>query len=206
MYQLRLKAHFIVVSLCLITCSTLPYGKITGELVGEKSESPISGGTIIPCWIENNVRATVVLGLATTVGSDGKFEITNLPPGRYILLYNTSERLMTTWDTLDGVSVPLSLESFLDVTRPLTEEGQPRGNLKSETYTSLKVLDGLEGGITLQTGSTFEYDNNGLLKGGAGSFLLKEYGFSVNYDEGKILSVKIPSRGMVDVSIKAWGL
>lgn len=202
----KMKTILLMMGLSMVMCSTLPYGKIQGQLIGEKSESPVSEGIIIPWWIENNVKATAVIALATEVGDDGRFEIKNLPPGKYVLFYSTHDSSKAHLNMLQGASIPLSLEPFLKSVRSLQEDSQVKEGLISKTIPSIGILDDLESGITIQAGSTFDYDNNGLVSGGTGSLLLTKYGFSANYRDGKITSLKMPSRGVANISIQAWGL
>jgi hypothetical protein len=182
-----------------IACSTKPYGKITGQLIGDQSEKPLSGGFIVPCWIGNGTNATVILDLATKSDDDGKFEMPKIPPGKYILLYQMPNK-GTQNENLEGLSVPVAIESILKFVLDM------KSIKDSKKIPPIRAIDGLNGGITLQKGSTIEYDNTGLIIGGNGSFFLPEYGCSLNYEKGKVIAVKMPSRGVIDITIKAWGL
>jgi hypothetical protein len=204
-YKTTVYLRLIIMSVLPIACSTMPYGKITGQLIGEESKKPLHGGVIVPCWIGNGTQATVILDMATVSDENGEFELPSIPPGKYILLYHPSEDFLTTrHPDLDGLSVPVAIESILNFVQYSTSDLLPRNGPK--TIDPPKVLDGLKGGITLQTRSTIEYDNSGRIIGGNGSFVFPEYGLSVNYEKGRINSVKMRSRGVVDVKIKAWGL
>jgi hypothetical protein len=82
---------------------------VKGKLIGTTSQKPLAGGTVILCLVSGETQCTLQTDLTATAQEDGGFELTDIPAGQYVVLYEPSGEFKETWEDLDGVTLDYKL-------------------------------------------------------------------------------------------------
>ncbi len=165
--------------------------ELQGKLIGTESQEPIAGAAIILCLVTAEKTCSLKANLVTEVKEDGSFELTNVPPASYVVLYDPSGKAMPGWKDIDGLEMILNLEGL---------SGFP-----SSARTELFSTFGGGGGITMQEGTSLEFED-GVVVGGDGSIISEKYGLTVDFREGKPIIIQVQPGRTTEVEIRAWAL
>ena len=127
--------------------------------------------------------------LASISGKDGNFEITEVPPGLYVVFYDPSGKASSGWKDIDGVEMILNLEGLSPFPSPA----------RTELFSTF----GGGGSILLQKATVLAWDEDGVFKGD-GSIISEEYDLAMDFHEGKPITVEIELGKTTELEIRAW--
>lgn len=164
-------------------------GIVQGKLIGAESQQPLTGAAVVLCLVVGEKTCVLQADLVSISGEDGKFELTEVLPGSYVVLYDPSAKASSSWKEIDGLEMILKLEGL---------SGFP-----SSARTELFSTFGGGGGIRFQKGTTLEF-KDGVVVGGDGSIRSEKYGLTMDFHEGKPITIEIQLGKITELEIRAW--
>jgi hypothetical protein len=129
--------------------------------------------------------------LASATGREGGFELTEVPPGSYVVFYNPSAEASSRWKELDGLEMILKLEGLSGFPSPAREE--------------LFSTFGGGGSITWQKGTSIGFDDDGALEAD-GSIISEEHRLIMDFHEAKPITIEVRPGETTSIEIRAWAL
>lgn len=138
--------------------------------MGAKTQRPLAGAAIVLCLITGERECTLQADLAARVGEDGSFELSEVPPGVYVVLYDPSGKAMEGWKEIDQMMINYEIDKRNRI--PLSDEfhevfmagGMLTVHNLSVTFKEGEVVD-FDGAVTSSKhGLTMEfYDLNPIM-------------------------------------------
>lgn len=168
-------------------------GTAQGNLIGAESAQPLAGAAVVLCSVVAEQTCMLRADLVSISTEEGSFELTEVPPGSYVVFYNPSAEASSTWEELDGLEMILKLE------------GLGLSRFPSPARTELFSTFGGGGSITWQKGTSIGFDDAGVLEGD-GSIISEEHGLTMDFHEGKPITVEVQPGETTAIEIRAWGL
>jgi hypothetical protein len=94
-------------------------GAVQGQVVGHKSDKPLADQLVVLCEVTAEPKCTLRAALNATTGSDGRFEIRGVAPGRYTAGHAVaSEKLkgnLKDASTVDPTTAGVLAEAVIDI-------------------------------------------------------------------------------------------
>ena len=166
-------------------------GTIQGKLIGAESQQPLIGAAVILCLVVGEKTCVLQADLVSISGEDGELELTEVPPGSYVVFYDPSGKASSGWKEIDGLEMILNLQGLMPI--------------PSADRTELFSTFGGEGTIRVQKGLTLGFDENGVFSGD-GSIISERYGLTMDFYEGKPITTEVQPGKTTELEIRAWGL
>ncbi|OGO04159.1 MAG: hypothetical protein A2Y60_02955 [Chloroflexi bacterium RBG_13_54_9] len=160
--------------------------------MGAESQNPLSAAAVILCLVTADKKCSLKANLVTTVNEDGSFEIINIPPGSYVVFYGPSGKASSGWKDIDGLEMILNLDGLND----------PPGSVSFE---ELKSTFCGGGGMTIKRGTIFEFRGH-IVVPMEGGIISEKYGLTMDFPEGKPITVDVQPGKVTQIEIKAWAL
>ena len=178
-------------SLISLTQENSGTGMIKGKIIGSESKKALAGAAIILCRTTSEGECNIQAELITTTDESGRFSFSAVPSGGYVLLYDPLGKAIPTWKTINGLTInyklghPMNFDSLM--TKEFYESFGGGGSIAINKGTATKMLDGKIVSIN-------------------GSFTSAKYGLTMDFHEGKPLTVKVKQGKTVEIEINAWGI
>jgi len=166
-------------------------GTFTGRLLDRDTENPVAGAGIILC-LDTDGSCTTDAALSAQTGSDGEFEIADIPPGKYVILYNPNG---INAQSTDKILVEVNSRSAACIASGFM------GSAPADCQGSIPFMD----------------DPNLMLKGNAsiaitesdlslseGSIYSQKYGLHLDFKDSQPLSVEIQAGDAVENDLLVW--
>jgi len=132
-------------------------GKVRGRLVSAKTQEPLGGAAVILCLATGEKECIVQGGLTASVEKDGVFEVSEVPPGVYVVLYDLSGQGKDSWRDIDQLRIAYYIseeylaERMIPFSKEFFETFCGGGELTVHNY-SMSMKDGkvsdVEGAFT----------------------------------------------------------
>ena len=182
----------IILSLagCNFLAADSEAGMVKGTIFGAESRQPIPNAVIILCRITDEDVCNVQADLAATTDDSGTFNISNVPPGSYVVLYNSYGKAHLNLSSIDGVNINYKL-------------GPPMSPDSMCTKEFFSTFGGNEA-VAVNKGTTVEF-KDGVMVSINGSFISEKYGVTMDFHEGKPLIIKVQKEQITETKIEAWG-
>jgi hypothetical protein len=153
---------------------------VKGKLVGADSQKPLAGGEVMLCLISAETQCTLQTDLLATVQENGSFELADVSPGQYAVLYAPSGEFESTWKDLDGLALDYKLTN----------------NDFGQEFKSTFGVVGLEY-LNLAIGP------KGIQSGAVAS---PKYGLRLQFQDGAPITLAVEQGQPAEIEIKAVGL
>jgi len=167
-------------------------GTLTGRLLDQETQNALTGAGIILC-LDTGDSCTTDATLSVQTGSEGEFEIADIPPGRYVVLYNPNG---IDAQSVDEIIVEVNSRSAVCIASGFM------GSAPADCQGSIPFMD----------------DPNLMLKGSAniaitgsdislaeGSLYSQKYGLHMDFKESKPLSLEIKAGDSIESDLLVWG-
>ncbi|MEE9324611.1 MAG: hypothetical protein V3U90_03540 [Dehalococcoidia bacterium] len=166
--------------------STVDFGAVKGKLIGADSQRPLSGAAIILCLFTDERECTLQASLIATADESGEFQLSDVPPGSYVVLYDPSGGAKAGWEEIDGLKIKYG---FTDV---------GLGGVTRE------FIDSFGGGsITIQEGTGWTY-SDGELVAMDGSYVSEKYGLTMDFHMEEPVTIEARRGETTEFELRAW--
>jgi len=166
-------------------------GTFTGRLLDHETENAVAGAGIILC-LDTGSSCTTDAALSAQAGSEGEFEIADIPPGKYVILYNPN-----------GIDAQFTDKILVEVnSRSADCLGSGfAGSVPADCEGSIPFMDDpklmLKGDSRIEiTESAFSVID--------GSVYSQKYGLHLDFNDSKPLSVEIEAGEAVEDDLLIW--
>ena len=86
-------------------------GQVQGTLVAVETGQPLAGAAVILCRVTEETEGILQASLSCSTESDGDFELSNVPPGKYVVLYDPSGEGKDGWTQIDQLEIDYSFQA-----------------------------------------------------------------------------------------------
>jgi len=152
-------------------------GKVRGRLVSAKTQEPLEGAAVILCLATGEKEYIVQGGLTASVDRDGVFEVSEVPPGVYVILYDPSGKAKDSWKDIDQLRIAYDISEEY-----LAERMIPFSNEFFETFCG-------GGGLTVHNYSMSMKE--GKVADVEGAFTSVKYGLTMEFQDMKPMMVEV---------------
>jgi len=163
-------------------------GTVRGRIIGAESQKPLTGAAVVLCLDVGEKTCVLQADLVSISGEDGSFALTEVAPGSHVVFYDPSGEASGGWEEIDGSEMILNLEGL--------------SGFASPARTELFSTFGGGGDILWQKGTSLEFTAGGVV--GDGSIISEKYGLTMDFYEGKPITIEIQPGQITDLEIKAW--
>jgi len=165
-------------------------GKVHGRLVSAKTQEPLEGAAAILCLATDERECIVQGGLTASVDKDGVFEMSEVPPGVYVILYDLSGKAKDSWRDIDQLRIAYDISEEY-----LAERMIPFSDEFFETFC------GGGGGLTIHNYSMSMKD--GKVADVEGAFTSVKYGLTMEFLDMKPIMVEVKPGETSSIEIMA---
>lgn len=151
-------------------------GKVRGRLVSAKTQEPLEGAAAVMCLATDEKECIVQGSLTASVDKDGVFEVSEVPPGVYVILYDLSGKAKDSWKDIDQLRIAYDISEEY-----LAERMIPFSDEFFETFCG-------GGGLTIHNYSMSMKD--GKVADVEGAFTSVKYGLTMEFHDMKPIMVE----------------
>lgn len=151
-------------------------GKVRGRLVSAKTQEPLEGAAAVMCLATDEKECIVQGSLTASVDKDGVFEVSEVPPGVYVILYDLSGKAKDSWKEIDQLRIAYDISEEY-----LAERMIPFSDEFFETFCG-------GGGLTVHNYSMSMKD--GKVADVEGAFTSVKYGLTMEFHDMKPIMVE----------------
>jgi hypothetical protein len=166
-------------------------GCLRGVIMGADSNKALAGAALILCQSKSDGECSIQAELIATSDEKGRFVFNLVPPGKYVVLYDPLGKAVSTWKTINGLTINYKL-------------GQPK-NFDSFMTKEFYETFGGGGAIVVRKGTKGAF-KDGKVASVDGSFTSIKFGLTIDFRDGKPPTVEIVQGKTVEIEIKARGL
>lgn len=167
-------------------------GSLTGKLLDQESNKVLAGAGIILC-LDTGDSCTTDAALSAQTGSGGEFEIVDIPPGRYVVLYNPTGIDM---QSADGILVEVNSRSAACLASGFM------GSAPADCQGSIPFMD--DPNLTLKGNASIAITSSDLSLD-KGSIYSQKYGLHMDFVDSQPLSVEIEAGDTIESDLLVWG-
>ncbi len=167
-------------------------GNFTGRLLDHETKNPVPDAEIILCR-DTGESCTIKADLSAQTSSDGSFEIADIPPGKYVILYNPDG---LDGQTLEGLVVEVNSRSAACIANGFM------GSAPADCQGSVPFMD--DPNLTLKGNASIAISESGLSLN-EGSIYSPKYGLHMDFKESNPLSVEIEAGETIENNLLIWG-
>ena len=168
--------------------TTQSTGVVIGRLIDPESQKPHAGALIILGRISVEGECNIKANLVSSTDDHGKFSLSGVPSGAYVLFYDLSGKARATLKSIDGLRIIYRLGRHRSFGSVMTEEFFATfgggGAVFCRSETTAKIKDGKI--ISLD-----------------GSFSSEKYGLTIDFHKGKPIIVEVKPGETTELEIKA---
>ena len=171
--------------------ATTGKGTFTGKLLDQETQNAVADAGIVLC-LDTGDSCTIDADLSTQTDSDGKFEIADIPPGKYVIIYNPNG---LDAQAVDKLVVEVNSKSAVCIASGFM------GSAPADCQGSVPFMDDpnlmLKGNASIAiTGSDLSLSK--------GSIYSQKYGLHLDFKESKPLSLEIKAGDAVERDLSVW--
>lgn len=166
-------------------------GRLTGKLLDHESKTALAEAGIVLC-LEAGDSCTIDAALSAQTGSGGEFEIVDIPPGKYVLLYNPDG---VDLQSVDEMVVEVNSRSAVCIASGFL------GSAPADCQGSVPFMD--DPNLTLQSAASISITGTGLTLD-EGSIYSPKFGLHLDFKESKPLGVEIEAGQALEQELLVW--
>jgi len=166
-------------------------GSFAGQMLNHESKAAVPGAGIVLC-LDTGDSCTIDAVLSAETGSDGEFEIEDIPPGKYIVLYNPDGIL---YERVDGMVVEIDDRSAACIA------GGFFGSAPTDCQGSVPFMD--DPNLTLKANANLVITGTGMSLD-EGSIFSPNNGLHMDFKASKPLGVEIEAGQALEQDLLVW--
>jgi hypothetical protein len=167
-------------------------GSLTGKLLNQETKQALASAGLILCLDTGN-SCTTNAALSAQTDPEGEFEIADIPPGKYVVLYNPNGLDI---QSVDGITVEVNSRSAVCLASGFM------GSAPADCRGSVPFMD--DPNLTLKGNSSIAITGSDLSLS-KGSIYSQKYGLHLDFVDSKPLSVEIEAGEAVESDLFLWG-
>jgi len=168
-------------------------GSVQGNIISAETQQPLAGAAIILGKVTGESECALQSELSASADANGNFEIAEVPAGSYVIFYDPSGEAKASWQEINGRMISYGLIGKSPM--------NPQSCITKELHETL----GGGGAVAVTAQKLTVNFTDGLMTSLKGKLTItsKKYGLTIDFNDGKPLTLEVKAGETSDLLIKA---